>query len=70
MTRLLRIQYPKEVSRYIHLNPVRIKKYAGMEPEQRIRLLNGFTQSSFGGYTILKKRDDFIHVDGTALSDM
>lgn len=53
--------YLKEVSRYIHLNPVRIKKYADMETDQRIRLLNGFTHSSLGGYTNLKKRNDFIH---------
>lgn len=53
--------YLKEVSRYVHLNPVRIKKYAGMETDQRIRILNNFTYSSFAGYTNTKKRDDFVH---------
>ena len=53
--------YLKEVSRYVHLNPVRIKKYAGMETDQRIRILNNFTHSSFAGYTNTKKRDDFVH---------
>lgn len=53
--------YLKEVSRYIHLNPVRVKAYAGMETDQRIKILNGFSRSSFPGYTNTKKRDDFVH---------
>lgn len=53
--------YLKEVSRYIHLNPVRIKKYSVMEINQRIKVLKGFSHSSFAGYTNMRKRDDFVH---------
>ncbi|MFA6013352.1 MAG: transposase [Desulfobacteraceae bacterium] len=53
--------YLKEVSRYIHLNPVRIKKNSEMDMNQRITILNGFVYSSFAGYSNMKKRDGFIH---------
>jgi putative transposase len=53
--------YLKEVSRYIHLNPVRIKKYSGLETERRIKILNGFVHSSLSGYTNKRKRDEFVH---------
>jgi len=53
--------YLKEVSRYIHLNPVRIKAYSDMETDQRITILKKFRYSSFAGYTNTKKRDDFVH---------
>ncbi len=53
--------YLKELSRYIHLNPVRTKAHAGMETERRITILKGFSHSSFAGYTNTKKRDAFVH---------
>ncbi|MFP4573888.1 MAG: transposase [Desulfobacterales bacterium] len=53
--------YLKEVSRYIHLNPVRIKKHAHKSVEEKIRLLDQHRYSSFGGYVHLKKRADFIN---------
>ena len=53
--------YLKEVSRYIHLNPVRIKKHAHKTVEEKIRLLDQHRYSSFGGYIRLKKRADFIN---------
>lgn len=53
--------YLKEVSRYIHLNPVRIMKYNEMGINQRIKILTGFVYSSFAGYTNTRKRDDFVH---------
>ncbi|MDZ7831940.1 MAG: transposase [Desulfobacterales bacterium] len=53
--------YLKEVSRYIHLNPVRIKKHARKSVEEKIRLLDQHRYSSFGGYVRLKKRVDFIN---------
>jgi putative transposase len=52
--------YLKEVSRYIHLNPVRIKKHAGLKPYSRIKILNNFVFSSFAGYTNIRKRNDFV----------
>lgn len=53
--------YLKEVSRYVHLNPVRIKKYSGMATKQRIDVLNDFIHSSFAGYTNPLKRVNFVN---------
>jgi len=53
--------YLKEVSRYIHLNPVRIKKHARNSVEEKIRLLEQHRYSSFGGYVRLNNRTDFIN---------
>lgn len=52
--------YLKEVSRYIHLNPVRIKKFAGKPVKDKIKILSEFKYSSFSGYVNVKNRDDFI----------
>jgi putative transposase len=53
--------YLTEVSRYIHLNPVRIKEHAGLEPHSRIKILNSFVYSSYAGYANIRKRDEFVH---------
>jgi putative transposase len=53
--------YLKDVSRYIHLNPVRIKKYASLPAEETIRILSGYKYSSLKGYINLKARVDFIN---------
>jgi putative transposase len=53
--------YLKEVSRYLHLNPVRTKAYAGQKPPSRINILNSFVYSSLAGYTNIRKRKDFVH---------
>jgi len=34
-------EYLVELSRYIHLNPVRIKKYSQLEIEEKRRILKG-----------------------------
>ena len=54
-------EYLKEVSRYIHLNPVRIKKYSGKNYKEKISVLNKFRYCSLGGYTNIRKRDDFVN---------
>ena len=54
-------EYLKEVSRYIHLNPVRIKKYSGKDFKEKVSVLNNFRKNSFGGYTNIRKRDDFVN---------
>ena len=54
-------EYLKEVSRYIHLNPVRIKKYTGKDFKEKSSALNKFRFNSFGGYTNLRKRDEFVN---------
>lgn len=53
--------YLTEVSRYLHLNPVRIKKYSKLEPQERIRILNGNIFNSFTGYSNTRKRYEFIN---------
>jgi len=53
--------YLKEVSRYIHLNPVRIKKYFDLPAADVIKILSGYKYSSFNGYTNLYNRDGFIN---------
>ena len=53
--------YLKEVSRYIHLNPVRIEKHAHKSVEEKMTLLDKYKYSSFGGYIRLKMRIDSIN---------
>lgn len=53
--------YLKEVSRYIHLNPVRIKKYSGKDVKEKTRLLNSYKLSSMRGYSNMKNRESFIN---------
>ena len=53
--------YLKEVSRYIHLNPVRIKKYASLPAAEAVKTLSGYKYSSFHGYTDLNNRDMFVN---------
>lgn len=53
--------YLKEISRYIHLNPVRIKKYASLPAADAIKILSEYKYSSFNGYTRLKDRDGFVN---------
>ncbi len=54
-------EYLVELSRYIHLNPVRIKKYSQWEIEEKRRILKGYPWSSYGGYTQLRKHQPFVH---------
>lgn len=53
--------YLKELTRYIHLNPVRIKKITSKSTDDKIRLLKNFSYSSLSGYTNTRKRDSFIN---------
>ena len=52
--------YLKEVSRYIHLNPVRIQKYARKPVKDKIKIFSEFKYSSFSGYVNVRNRVDFI----------
>jgi putative transposase len=54
-------EYLVELSRYIHLNPVRIKKYSQLEIEEKRRILQGNPWSSYGGYINLRKRRLFVN---------
>jgi len=52
--------YLLELSRYLHLNPVRIKKYSCLEIEEKQRILKAYPWSSYRGYTRLKDRLPFV----------
>ena len=54
-------EYLNEVSRYIHLNPVRIKKYYKKDMKEKSRVLKEYQFCSLGGYSNLKKRDPFVN---------
>jgi putative transposase len=53
--------YLKEVSRYIHLNPARIKNNSDKSIEEKIKILTTYRHSSFTGYIKLAAREDFIN---------
>jgi putative transposase len=53
-------EYLVELSRYIHLNPVRIRRYSQLEIEVKRELLKGYPWSSYGGFTRARKRQAFM----------
>ena len=53
-------EYLKELSRYLHLNPVRLKKYKELPIEEKAKLLKEYRWSSLRGYMGLGKRDEFV----------
>ncbi|HOE26099.1 MAG TPA: hypothetical protein PK696_00185 [bacterium] len=56
-------EYLKELSRYLHLNPVRLKKYKELPIEEKAKLLKEYRWSSLRGYMGLGKRDSFVLYD-------
>ena len=42
--------YLLELSRYLHLNPVRIKKYSNLGIQEKQAILHKYPWSSYGGY--------------------
>ena len=56
-------EYLLELSRYIHLNPVRLEKYRNLPVEKKIGILGGYYWSSFLGYIRSRERDDFMRYD-------
>ncbi len=53
--------YLEEVSRYIHLNPVRLKKYGNLDTKEIVTLLKKSKYNSFDGYTNQMKREPFLN---------
>jgi REP element-mobilizing transposase RayT len=53
--------YLLEVSRYIHLNPVRIKAFLNRTTGEKWSALLRYTGSSLAGYFSLRKRKDFVN---------
>ena len=60
-------EYLLELSRYIHLNPVRLKKYKRKSIEEKIKILKSYKWSSFSGYINLKDRCDFVNYESVLL---
>jgi len=59
--------YLMEVSRYIHLNPIRIKKYADAASEEKWEILRNYDSSSLPGYLAKNKRKGKGFIDYAAL---
>jgi REP element-mobilizing transposase RayT len=53
--------YLLELSRYVHLNPVRIKKYSQTDVKKKKKILRDYRWSSFKGYFNTKSRDSFVN---------
>ncbi|MCX6356878.1 MAG: transposase [Candidatus Aureabacteria bacterium] len=62
-------EYLKELSRYLHLNPVRLKKYKELTVEGKGKILKEYKWSSLPGYVGLMERDEFVTY-GTVLGYM
>ena len=58
--------YLLEVSRYIHLYQIRLKKFEKKPVKERLAALQGFKASSFAGYCNVRKREDSVDY-GTVL---
>ena len=56
-------RYLLELSRYLHLNPVRIKSSRERSYQEQIKTLEGYTWSSLGGYIDTKKKVPWITYD-------
>ena len=58
--------YILRLTRYIHLNPVKVNRWAGETGEKVLEHLNGYEWSSFGGYAGLvdpERRIDYCWLD-------
>ena len=55
-----RDEYLLEVSRYIHLNPIRIKEYSQLGIEEKRKILKRYFWSSYAGYTRMRKRQPYV----------
>jgi len=55
--------YLLELSRYVHLNPVRIASQRGRGHRERLRLLERYPWSSLGGYLSLGKKQSGVNYD-------
>jgi REP element-mobilizing transposase RayT len=55
--------YLLELSRYVHLNPVRIKSYQGSGVKERIRYLARYRWSSLPGYIKAANKQPWVHYE-------
>jgi putative transposase len=52
--------YLLELSRYVHLNPVRIKQFSRRDIKEKLKIIHTYPWSSYRGYIRLKGRERFI----------
>jgi REP element-mobilizing transposase RayT len=55
--------YLQEVSRYIHLNPIRVKLRSQMTLDEKRRYLRHYPWSSYGGYLSRGRRRSFLQIE-------
>lgn len=55
--------YLLEVSRYVHLNPIRAGRLRGRSAEEKLRYVRGYRWSSLGGYLRREDREGFVHYE-------
>jgi len=53
--------YLLELSRYVHLNPVRIKRYSAIGIREKRNIMERYGWSSYNGYVNLKKREILVN---------
>ena len=56
-------EYLMEPSRYVHLNPVRIKKYSGIPVKEKEAVMGAYRWSSYRGYIRPRERQPFVVYD-------
>jgi putative transposase len=54
--------YLQEISRYIHLNPMRVRLRSGMTLDEKRKYLRNYRWSSYGGYILQLRRRGFLQV--------
>jgi len=52
--------YLLELSRYLHLNPVRVKRYSRRDVQEKIRIIRSYRWSSYRGYVQPRYRERFL----------
>ena len=55
-------EYLQEISRYIHLNPMRVRVTSGMTLNEKKKYLRNYRWSSYGGYIWKRDRRPFLRV--------
>jgi REP element-mobilizing transposase RayT len=53
--------YLLELSRYVHLNPVRIKRFSSSDIKEKRKIIRTYRWSSYNGYVHLKNRETLVN---------
>jgi len=61
--------YLLALTRYIHLNPIKIAACRGLSPAERVRRLESYPWSSYPGYVAAKRAVEFVCYDVLAMYD-